>query len=561
MTLCKKLYAYIIIIFFVPIVTLLLYMSLTGTVYITLMEQAYFLKDNILKNIAMLILLCGFLVFIGTRKSFEELKKRINHDKKLYCRIRFGLLAFLFVVTMIWVWVSKISPFADAGILHDLSQAYINGIYDDFAGGQFSYIDQYPFQVRTLIWFVLIDRIFGGYRLMVYQTLNCVFIVMAFASLSDISLSMDMSPFSSLAVIVSGILWLPVVFYSSFIYGNIPGLGLALLSLAFWIRYYRSGKAWELIVSVISFGVAYCMKSIFLINLAAMLIYAFFVSVQKKSFKRLFVSTPLLAVIMVCMSVIPYRFFVHTTGKPLDQGMTTLSCIELGLSETTAAPGWYTDDSKLVYCELGYQKDAHQKAVIERIGNRLGEFRDNPGSFGDFELRKIASQWNEPSCQSLWFMRSSEGNPPEFVKKLMDYPGYVKMMPIFNIMHLWLTFGCFLCIMFYRESESSYEKLIFPLIFVGAFVFHLVWEAKAQYAFLYWVMMLPCAISGFGQLPGWIKGLIDKERAASDRTIVLKVSLVAVAIVFIVVINVCGLTSGLVRDNAAFNDYLLNNFK
>ena len=45
-----------------------------------------------------------------------------------------------------------------------------------------------------------------------------------------------------------------------------------------------------------------------------------------------------------------------------------------------------------------------------------------------------------------------------------------------------------------REMESS----LLPLIILGGLLYHLLFEAKSQYALPYFVLMIPMAAFGFG---------------------------------------------------------------
>ena len=43
------------------------------------------------------------------------------------------------------------------------------------------------------------------------------------------------------------------------------------------------------------------------------------------------------------------------------------------------------------------------------------------------------------------------------------------------------------------------EALFFPLVILGGFLFHTLWEAKSQYIFPYFVCMLPAAAMGLSE--------------------------------------------------------------
>lgn len=59
--------------------------------------------------------------------------------------------------------------------------------------------------------------------------------------------------------------------------------------------------------------------------------------------------------------------------------------------------------------------------------------------------------------------------------------------------------------------------LIFPLIFIGGFIFHLFWEAKGQYTISYFLLLFPVAIAGYGAFINWLIEIRLKGNAMSSK--------------------------------------------
>ena len=56
------------------------------------------------------------------------------------------------------------------------------------------------------------------------------------------------------------------------------------------------------------------------------------------------------------------------------------------------------------------------------------------------------------------------------------------------------------CILFIKRNKWKPEQLVLLLIFLGGFAFHTIWEAKSDYVLPYFVLLIPYAAAGLGQL-------------------------------------------------------------
>ena len=560
-------YVYVITFFFVPIMLTLLFMSAVSTSYVTWSDEIFFLKDNVFVNVIVSILFTGFTIGLSFLKPLYRLQKRINEDDRLFLMMKTGLLLLLLFITFTWVWCTQFVPFGDATWLHDAADKYIKGDYETFKNGWYNYIDMYPFQSRTLLLFSFIDSLFGGYKLMVYQTLNCVLTVILAAAVSDISRFMGADRATSLIVILITILWAPMILYNSFVYGNVPGLSLAILAIDFWFHYFKSGKMIQIVLSIMLLTLSFCFKSNFAIAAIAMIIYALFKGFSKGKALRSFIVSIALIAALFAATTVSKTIVTSRTGEPLNEGMPTISWVDLGLSEHVAGPGWYTDNAKDDYREAGFKKEGHEQICRKNIKNRLDHFKSNKNAAVDFFVRKTASQWNEPTCGSFWILRASQKEENALVSLFSSYNTYVKAVSVLDIAQLLIVLGCVFFILAFRKKEKSLEALLLPMIFIGMFLFHIVWEAKSQYAFLGYVFILPVAVMGYMKLPGCLKALKKKENpeskdpGKSDKVLsVIKISAIVLTIVLIAVVSIKGLNFGLVRDNYDFAEYLNENF-
>lgn len=554
----QSLYFNLIILFFLPITIYLLCISVFSTSYVAWNEVIFFTGDNIGLNVLAVLISLGIITIIGFLVNRGKLEEKLTTNKRLFIVIKISLLFLLFTISLIWVFSTRFLPFGDSDWLHTSAQEYSQGIYTAFENGWFNYIDLYPFQTRTLVWYVLIDKLAGGYSLMVYQVINCFCLTLLYLSLSMLARLIEAGRLQELLVVFVGIIWIPGILYTSFVYGNLIGFSLCLFSLVLWLYYFKNGRLILALFAGVTFAIAFCFKSNLLIYLVAMVLYGIFKMLYQKDYKKI-IGIVLLFVFLIPALLIPKAVTEARTGIKLSEGMSGLSWIDMGLKESTAGPGWYTDDSKLGYKDAGFNKAAHDEITKENIANSISGFADNKAEAVQFFIRKTASMWNEPTMQSFWILRSSDRELSPGLTRFTSYQGYSHIVKYIDIIHILLILGTFLYIVFLRKDDFTFEKLILPMVFVGFFLFHLVWEAKAQYAFFAWTVMIPVALCGYGKLALLFKKKDNKPESQKGVTI-FKIVLISVSILFLAFLTVKGHLKPLSMDNYAFEEYIIENF-
>ena len=99
------------------------------------------------------------------------------------------------------------------------------------------------------------------------------------------------------------------------------------------------------------------------------------------------------------------------------------------------------------------------------------------------------------------------------------------------------------CVFFADVKGQSLDELIFLIIFIGAFLFQIFYEAKSQYMLIFFFMLFPYAAQGYRVL---LRNLI-KSGKKSGRSIAvdfvkenkMKVGIAAGAVCLIVAAGIC----------------------
>ena len=127
------------------------------------------------------------------------------------------------------------------------------------------------------------------------------------------------------------------------------------------------------------------------------------------------------------------------------------------------------------------------------------------------------SQWNEPTCEALWVNQFHSGEFSRIVQSIYDGKLYTVLEEYMNLFQS-LVYRAVLFLLWKRKKSWSMEQLFLPLVILGGFFFHTLWEAKSQYIFPYFVCLLPCAAAGLAEASDILKKrTAEKIRSKKER--------------------------------------------
>ena len=139
---------------------------------------------------------------------------------------------------------------------------------------------------------------------------------------------------------------------------------------------------------------------------------------------------------------------------------------------------------------------------------RLAEMAQNPAQTAAFFREKFCSQWMEPTMGMLWNGALSEhtGAFGETAARFFakDHTALETLLGAFQ--RALYAFSAAGIIGMLRDRKRSGLCLLLPLIFFGGALYHLLFEAKSQYAFPYAVLLLPIAAMGICRIEDGLKG-------------------------------------------------------
>jgi hypothetical protein len=390
------------------------------------------------------------------------------------------------------------------------------GNYSDWAYGGYCYRN--PHQNGLVLYFAVVFILFGVNNYLAVYGANVLFYFVSVCLIRKMISFYTEDKALLYAAWTMMLLFYPAICYAGFAYGIVPGLFFLTLAMWFYFLYSRSETGGRSILYVLLAGLslfaAICMKSNYMISAIAVILVCLVRAVSEKSARQ----AVALAVFVIAFAGavrLPNLFFEKMTGNPTDEGIPAVAYLEMGLQkiELTSA-GWCTLYNYNIYMTGGGAHDLAQELAIADLKATCLDYKNNPASLVDFFYEKITSQWNNVDFQShevLLYRSDKEDLLSWFTDDGSRYhSAYLWVLD--RIMSA-VYFGS-LCYLVFRRKEPDIVMRIGYIIFLGGFLFHILWEGKSQYVLLYFVILIPFSVCGLWRLAEQIAELAEKWAAA-----------------------------------------------
>lgn len=502
-----------VLLLYSAILFFLTFISACSTSYISadVSEHTYFVKDQIGLNVGIWLLVIILIVIWKKNPFVQRFVCRIEDDDRYFDKCRNVMLLIGLTFAVIWTLSTQNRPGADQATIQKAVYMLHIKDYSLFEPG--GYLAQYPHQLG-LVWICyLFSLVFGSYNYIGFQLCNAIGVVVIEEKLSKISSFFGVRKIGQLAIIMLAILFFPLTMYSSFVYGTILGLACSLAAIEQEVLYFREKKVNNLIGAVLLITLAVQIKSNYLIFMIGMIIVAGIIMVKEKRVR--YIAIPILLIVCYVGS-----FYVvkgvseQISGYSLDQECSSWSWIAMGFQDGKRAPGWYNSYNMNSYKESNHQTDIQAEKSKEQIRESFSAFIEDKTWAKEFFTQKTASQWNNPTFQAFWNIqiRSSMITQSELVWNATEALGTHRAVVYLNLLQFVILTSALVSCVFRRDCEEQEVRLLLPMIFIGGFIFQLFWEAKCQYTFPYFILLIPYAVEGMDCLAEWIARFSAKRK-------------------------------------------------
>lgn len=492
-----RLYQYTVALFFSACAIWLMVSALLFTNFLSEREVSSIQADRAWMQILLILLFCCLCLFgkkVWTRQASLHKKSPL----------RGALILAAGLCACIWVSQVQLTPIYDAREVQ-LAALELLGVSEASKFGPGDYIARYPHQCGLVLFQWLLAKVVGAANLTVaFQYCNVLAYMVALYCLGDLCAAIGMGERGCLAATILGVLFLPLLFYVTFVYGTLLGLASALAGLVCAISFCRSHRWYQALGSTVLLFLSMVLKSNYQIFVIGTILYSFFTGLDGKH--RNWWLTGGLILSFFLAGRLPVTILEVWTGADLHHGYTPLSWLGIGLIECEGqgGPGWWNGYANYTYDLCGMDPTLQRAYVANELEDLLAYYLQHPRSAARFFLRKNASQWSEPLFAGLWLNQNmaftNNTQLPLWAETLCSQEGqnFLRLLlnPLQSILYSGLVFWSCLPV----KRKHSQEELLLAVILVGGFLFHTFWEAKSQYTLPYYVLSFPLAIQGYRNL-------------------------------------------------------------
>lgn len=513
----EKVLTWIVQIFALGILLLLVWMSATRTAVIyTGREHTEYTSDlpllHLFVFLLVIIAVTAFRIVRPTRRdpgspadsgTAGRSRKRVFANPDAW---EIFLAVFLLAAGIAWLCFLNGGITSDSYCCFEAAREFLEGKYSAWEAVPFSYGKDvtgyaytYPSQNGLILYFALLVRLFGfDAAPAAARILNLVYLYAGTWFLVHFL-------GGKRAMHTLALLFLPFSFYYTFAYGTMPGFAASMAALWCGKQFVRRGNPGWALLSAVLIALSCELKANYLITAVALVFYFGGEALIQR--KMRFFAGAFAAVLMIfAAGQLVTGTMTRITGHEKG-GIPMTAWVEMGLQDGSRAPGWYNQYNVRVFQENGGDPAATAANVRKDLRKTVAEMAKNPQNTLLFFEEKVASQWTEPTFESLWIQEVTGGfrDNPEATDALFSEGGSANVwyVGIFDLVQTLIYAGTILFLLldsFGKRGTGNagawYESRIPLMIFVGGFVFHLFWEAKTQYTICCMVLLVPYACLG-----------------------------------------------------------------
>ena len=430
----------------VMLLTLLLSMllfagSFLTTCYADNMEtqQVLLRPDNPLWN---LLELAGFgLLFCGCLYLYKKIGEKFRRGLLVFT------LTFVFGLGILLILFGRTVPAADALSVYNAAAEWILG-NTDIIHPTVSYLSYYPQQIGLMAFLELLLRIWNltGLSVPAWHFIKLVYVCLLCGAIWFQYLSLQyLWPENykkiSCCYLVLVCCNLPMIMYSSFVYGEIPSF--AALSVGWYLLLrllgssspdssYRDnvspGGSYRIIFtgfgSILFLTLSVMLRKNSLIPVIAVLLVLLFEALRPGRNGKMRLGLLIMAVCLAVTSVgilpLIQKCYEKKAGNTLSSGVTAMSYLAMGMQEASRGCGWYNGFNIDTYDTAGMDTALANEISRLAIDERLTYFREHPGYTADFYLHKHLSQWADGTYASRQATLATYGGRSAFFKEVYD---------------------------------------------------------------------------------------------------------------------------------------------
>jgi len=441
-------------------------------------QQVLLRPDNPLWN---LLELAGFgLLFCGCLYLYKKIGEKFRRGLLVFT------LTFVFGLGILLILFGRTVPAADALSVYNAAAEWILG-NTDIIHPTVSYLSYYPQQIGLMAFLELLLRIWNltGLSVPAWHFIKLVYVCLLCGAIWFQYLSLQyLWPENykkiSCCYLVLVCCNLPMIMYSSFVYGEIPSF--AALSVGCYLLLRLLGgvspggssrdnvsrndapsvTAYDYVPrmlrqilftgfgSILFLTLSVMLRKNSLIPIIAVLLVLLFEALRPGRNGKMRLGLLIMAVCLAVTSVgilpLVQKCYEKKAGNTLSSGVTAMSYLAMGMQEASRGCGWYNGFNIDTYDTAGMDTALANEISRLAIDERLTYFREHPGYTADFYLHKHLSQWADGTYASRQATLATYGGRSAFFKEVYEGSlsgGYIEWCNAWqNVLYLGVLVFC-----------------------------------------------------------------------------------------------------------------------
>ena len=428
-------------------------------------QQVLLRPDNPLWN---LLELAGFgLLFCGCLYLYEKIGEKFRRGLLVFT------LTFVFGLGILLILFGRTVPAADALSVYNAAAEWILG-NTDIIHPTVSYLSYYPQQIGLMAFLELLLRIWNltGLSVPAWHFIKLVYVCLLCGAIWFQYLSLQyLWPENykkiSCCYLVLVCCNLPMIMYSSFVYGEIPSFAALSVGCYLLLRLlggvspggsYQDnvspGGSYRIIFtgfgSILFLTLSVMLRKNSLIPVIAVLLVLLFEALRPGRNGKMRLGLLIMAVCLAVTSVgilpLIQKCYEKKAGNTLSSGVTAMSYLAMGMQEASRGCGWYNGFNIDTYDTAGMDTAIANEISRLAIDERLTYFREHPGYTADFYLHKHLSQWADGTYASRQATLATYGGRSAFFKEVYEgslIGGYIEWCNAWqNVLYLGVLVFC-----------------------------------------------------------------------------------------------------------------------
>lgn len=474
------------------------------------------------------------------------------------------MIAFwlFFLISVLWALSGEVEQEADSLHCLRIAKEIDDGITHAFLAGQ--YLDVYWRNSTLIAFMAALCKVVGQDQLLIsFQLINAIVTSIAiYAMYKYLYYYVDKK--KAMYIYAVSVLFFPMWGTVNFAYGNSIGHSLGIIGCVYFFKSLKEKTLKNCVLAMLYVSLSGLFKGYMYIFFVAFVLVYVFNAIRFKTKKWFAIIVTSFSIILLSVYFSSLLMSYVSDGKLRENGgVSPLSDIYTGLDiyEDQDNPGWYTGKAIETYIDAGYDKQKQNEIIKDDFNNLFDRIKQEPVSYLKAIYKKNHTIWNEPTFGVLY------RNSIDFGKNRQS-AWWTNLVSVSSQMNRWIVrflrsyqFLVYIGVVISIISGSLGDRIsnnLFLLSFFGAYLFLGMWEAKSEYALIFFFLLIPYASMAYYNLflkVFSIRNSVDiKEKLMA--TLQTNRRLLLGAILCIMLIIVSAVNFNVTNSEEEFNEYL-----